>query len=55
MTVAENPAQPKKIETSVKIEPLAQQAVAKAGERLTLRFRALDLKTGTRRKQICKM
>jgi hypothetical protein len=47
MTVAENPAQPKKIETSVKIEPLAQQVVAKAGERLTLRFRVLDLKTGT--------
>ena len=45
--VAENPAQPKKVETAVKIEPLAKQALANAGERFTLRFKVLDANTGT--------
>lgn len=47
MSVADNPAQPKKIETAVKIEPLVKQALANAGERFTLRFKVLDSKTGT--------
>src|SRR6185369_2440837 len=46
MSVAENPAQPKKTETAVKIEPLVKQALANAGERFTLRFKVLDAKTG---------
>jgi len=45
--VAENPAQPKKAETAVRIEPLVKQALANAGERFTLRFKVLDAKTGT--------
>ena len=47
MQVGENPAQPKKVETAVKIEPLVKQAHANAGERFTLRFKMLDAKTGT--------
>jgi len=44
--VAENPNLPKKTETAVKIEPLLKQAVVKAGERVDLRFKILDAKTG---------
>ena len=47
MSVAENPAQPKKAETAVRIEPLVKRALANAGERFTLRFKVLDAKTGT--------
>ncbi len=47
MSVAENPALPKTVETSVKIEPLVTQALANAGERFTLRFKVLDAKSGT--------
>jgi YVTN family beta-propeller protein len=47
VSVAENPALPKKLETSVKIEPLVKQALANAGERFTLRFKVLDAKSGT--------
>jgi YVTN family beta-propeller protein len=47
MTVADNPALPKKVETSVKIEPLLKEALAKVGEKFTLRFKVLDEKSGT--------
>ena len=46
MSVAENPALPRKVETSVKIEPLVKQALANVGERFTLRFKVVDAKTG---------
>ena len=46
LSVAENPALPKKIETAVRIEPLMKQAIAKVGERFTLRFRVVDAKSG---------
>ncbi len=47
MSVAENPALPTKVETSLKIEPLVKEALATAGERYTLRFKVLDAKSGT--------
>ena len=47
MTVADNPALPKKVETAVKIEPLLKEALAKVGEKFTLRFKVLDEKSGT--------
>ena len=46
MSVAENPALPTKVETSVKIEPLVKQALANVGERFTLRFKVVDAKSG---------
>ncbi|HKR13481.1 MAG TPA: YncE family protein [Pyrinomonadaceae bacterium] len=45
LTVAGNPALPQKTE-AVKIDPLAKEALARVGEKFTLRFRLLDLKTG---------
>jgi hypothetical protein len=47
IAVAENPNLPKQRETSIKIEPLVKQSVVKAGERVELRFKVLDAKTGT--------
>ena len=52
LSVAENPALPKKVETAVKFEPLANEAVAKAGERYTLRFKVLDAKAGTAKSDV---
>jgi YVTN family beta-propeller protein len=46
LKVAENPNSPKKFETQVKIEPIAKEALAHAGERFVLRFRVTDSKTG---------
>lgn len=46
LSVADNPALPKKVVTEVKIEPLVKQAIAKVGERFTLRFKLLDAKSG---------
>jgi len=46
VSVADNPALPHKLETSARIEPLNTQAVTKAGEKFTLRFKVLDIKTG---------
>lgn len=46
MSVVDNPALPRKIETSIKIEPLNSQAATKAGDKFTLRFKVLDAKTG---------
>jgi hypothetical protein len=47
LTVADNPALPKKVETSVKVEPVSKEALAKAGQNFTLRFKVLDAKSGT--------
>ena len=52
LSVAENPALPKKVETAVKFEPLANEAVAKAAERYTLRFKVLDAKAGTAKSDV---
>jgi YVTN family beta-propeller protein len=52
LSVAENPAAPKKTETAVRIEPLVKQALANAGETFTLRFKVLDAKTGTATKNL---
>jgi YVTN family beta-propeller protein len=46
MSVADNPNLPKKLETSVRIEPLVKQTVATAGERFSVRFKVLDAKSG---------
>jgi DNA-binding beta-propeller fold protein YncE len=46
VSVGDNPALPHKPETSIRIEPLNTQAVTKAGEKFTLRFRVRDAKTG---------
>ena len=46
MSVADNPALPKKVETSVKVEPLIKEALAKVGEKFTLRFKVIDEKSG---------
>src|SRR6185369_10713495 len=46
LTIAENPNAPKKPETTVKIEPLAKEAVANAGSPFSVRFKVTDLKTG---------
>ena len=44
--VAENPNAPKKFESSFKIEPVVKEAVARPGERFSLRFKVVDFKTG---------
>jgi len=45
MTVAENPALPKKPETAIKIEPLLKETTVRVGEPYTLRFRVTDRKS----------
>ncbi|HSE16160.1 MAG TPA: YncE family protein [Pyrinomonadaceae bacterium] len=44
--VAENPNAPKKLESSYKIEPVTNEAVARVGERFNFRFKVIDFKTG---------
>jgi YVTN family beta-propeller protein len=46
LTIAENPAAPRKPETAIKIDPIVKQALAKVGERFELRFRLVETKTG---------
>ena len=46
INVAENPNAPKQVESVFKIEPVAKEAIARAGERFTLRFKVIDYKTG---------
>lgn len=46
MSVADNPAMPKKVETAVKFEPLVKETLANAGERFTLRFKVVDSNSG---------
>ncbi|HEX2271236.1 MAG TPA: hypothetical protein VHH35_16945 [Pyrinomonadaceae bacterium] len=48
LTVAGNPALPKKPDsTAIRIEPLVKEALARVGEKFTLRFRLVETKTGT--------
>ena len=47
LSVAENPNAPKIIENAIRIEPLVKEALAKVGERFTLRFKVVDSNTGT--------
>lgn len=47
LTVAENPALPKKTDSAIRIDPLAKEALAQVGEKFTLRFRLVEAKTGT--------
>lgn len=46
LKVAENSNAPKKVESAFKIEPVAKEAVARVGERFSLRFKIIDFKTG---------
>ena len=46
INVTQNPNAPKKLESSFKIEPVVKEAVARPGERFSLRFRVVDYKTG---------
>jgi YVTN family beta-propeller protein len=52
LNVAENPALPRKIETTFKFEPIVKEAVATAGERFTLRFKMVDAKTGSAKSDV---
>ena len=52
MAVADNPALPKKVETTVKFEPLAKDAPANAGERFALRFKVVDAKSGNAKSDV---
>jgi YVTN family beta-propeller protein len=52
LTVTENPATSKMSAVSFKIDPLAKQALAKAGERFELRFRLVETRTGRPRKDL---
>jgi YVTN family beta-propeller protein len=52
VAVADNPALPHKIDTSVRIQPLNDQTVTKAGDKFTLRFKVLDTKTGAAKKDL---
>ena len=47
MSVADNPAYPKKVETSIKIEALTRPTSVNANEKFTFRFKVLDAKTRT--------
>ncbi len=46
LTIAENPALPKTLETAIKIDPVVKEALARVGEPFNIRFRLLDSKTG---------
>lgn len=46
MSVGANPALPKKVESTVKFEPLVKEGLANAGERYTLRFKVVDASSG---------
>ena len=52
MTVAENPNVTRKAETFIKIEPLVKEAVARVGERFTVRFKVIDSKSGIAKKDL---
>jgi YVTN family beta-propeller protein len=47
LNVAANPAAPQKVETTFKFEPVVKEAVAKAGERFTIRFKVVDANSGS--------
>ena len=46
LNVAENPALPVKTDSAVRIDPLVKQALARVGEKFTMRFRLVEAKTG---------
>jgi DNA-binding beta-propeller fold protein YncE len=46
INVAQNPNVPTRIESSYKIEPVAQEALARVGEPFNFRFKVIDFKTG---------
>jgi YVTN family beta-propeller protein len=46
LTIAENPALPRKVETAIKIDPVVKEALARVGEQFNIRFRLLDTNTG---------
>ena len=52
LTIAENPAGPRKPETAFKIDPVVTHALAKVGERFELRFRLVETKTGNPKKDL---
>ena len=52
MSVADNPALPKKVETAVKFEPVVKEALAKVGERFTLRFKVVDSTSGNSKSDV---
>ena len=52
LTIAENPAAPRKADTAFKIDPVVTHALAKVGERFELRFRLVETKTGNPRKDL---
>jgi YVTN family beta-propeller protein len=47
LTVADNPSLPKKTDSAIRIDPLVKEALARVGEKFTLRFRLVETKTGT--------
>ncbi|HXQ70387.1 MAG TPA: cytochrome D1 domain-containing protein [Pyrinomonadaceae bacterium] len=52
ITVADNPAQPKKIETTLKFEPLVNDKPANAGEPYTVRFKVVDSTSGNAKSDV---
>ena len=52
LTIAENPALPRKIEIAIKIDPVVKEALARVGEPFNLRFRLLDTKTGAAKQNL---
>ena len=52
LNVTDNPNAPAKIDTSVKIEPLVKEAVARVGESFTVRFKVIDAKSGGAKKDL---
>lgn len=46
LSVAENPALPKKTDSAIRIDPLVKEALARVGEKFTLRFRLVEAQTG---------
>jgi len=52
LTIAENPAAPRRTDTAFKIDPVVTHALAKVGERFELRFRLVETKTGNPRRDL---
>lgn len=52
MSIADNPAMPKKVETTVKFEPLVNDKPANAGERYTVRFKVVDSNSGNAKSDV---
>ena len=52
ISVADNPATPKRVETTLKFEPVGKEAQANAGERYTLRFKVVDSTSGNAKSDV---